>query len=304
MTDLTEEELQILYAWIDEIPLSRQKKNITRDFSDGVMAAEVVHHILPSLVELHNYTPANATQQKLDNWRTLNRKTFNRLNFSIPDDLLQGAASSKPTVVEFILSTLRLKMEKYLENSSKKATYQQQDVYYDPQAFTPSDVGLWKQDLIPRHPGAAPPLSSDDYPQLHSVSRIPVPQLKGSRNNSISAPSHHALPPVNHSGGLVHSGGPRSHSHPEKKTGRYTQKIRHPPVVHPKQKGRDNSAGVSIKLAEKDQRILESQECMQFLQMKVTRLEHLVQIKDMKINELKRQLEMFGQNHQRPFQRR
>ncbi len=95
---------------------------------------------------------------------------------------------------------------------------------------------------------------------------------------------------------------------------------RHPPVVHPKQKGRDNSAGVSIKLAEKDQRILESQECMQvslkvivcpshypslqFLQMKVTRLEHLVQIKDMKINELKRQLEMFGQNHQRPFQRR
>ncbi len=80
MTDLTEEELQILYAWIDEIPLSRQKKNITRDFSDGVMAAEVVHHILPSLVELHNYTPANATQQKLDNWRTLNRKYTMHVN--------------------------------------------------------------------------------------------------------------------------------------------------------------------------------------------------------------------------------
>ena len=72
MTDLTEEELQVLYAWIDEIPLSRQKRNITRDFSDGVMAAEVVHHFLPSLVDLHNYSPANATQQKLDNWRTLN----------------------------------------------------------------------------------------------------------------------------------------------------------------------------------------------------------------------------------------
>ncbi len=95
---------------------------------------------------------------------------------------------------------------------------------------------------------------------------------------------------------------------------------RHPPLVHPKLKGRDNSAGTCIKLAEKDQRILESQECiqvgtkvtlplllslyLQFLQMKVTRLEHLVQIKDMKINELKRQIEMFGQNHQRQFQRR
>lgn len=35
MADLSEEELQALYCWIDEIPLSRQKKNITRDFSDG-----------------------------------------------------------------------------------------------------------------------------------------------------------------------------------------------------------------------------------------------------------------------------
>ena len=32
---LDEEELQSVYNWIDEIPLSRPKKNITRDFSDG-----------------------------------------------------------------------------------------------------------------------------------------------------------------------------------------------------------------------------------------------------------------------------
>ena len=31
----TEADLQDLYTWIDEIPLSRPKKNITRDFSDG-----------------------------------------------------------------------------------------------------------------------------------------------------------------------------------------------------------------------------------------------------------------------------
>ena len=72
MANMSEEELQALYAWIDEIPLSRQKKNINRDFSDGVLAAEVVHHFLPKLVELHNYSPANSTQQKMDNWRTVN----------------------------------------------------------------------------------------------------------------------------------------------------------------------------------------------------------------------------------------
>ncbi len=32
---LDDEEMQSVYNWIDEIPLSRPKKNITRDFSDG-----------------------------------------------------------------------------------------------------------------------------------------------------------------------------------------------------------------------------------------------------------------------------
>lgn len=33
--ELNEEELQDFYAWIDKIPLSRPKRHITRDFSDG-----------------------------------------------------------------------------------------------------------------------------------------------------------------------------------------------------------------------------------------------------------------------------
>ncbi|KAG7272555.1 hypothetical protein CRUP_004730 [Coryphaenoides rupestris] len=73
--ELSEEELQDLYAWIDNIPLSRPKKHITRDFSDGgVMAAEVVKHFFPKMVELHNYSPANSTQQKMSNWSILNRQ--------------------------------------------------------------------------------------------------------------------------------------------------------------------------------------------------------------------------------------
>lgn len=32
---LDEEEMQIIYNWVDEIPLSRPKRNIARDFSDG-----------------------------------------------------------------------------------------------------------------------------------------------------------------------------------------------------------------------------------------------------------------------------
>lgn len=32
---LNEEEMQNIYNWVDEIPLSRPKRNIARDFSDG-----------------------------------------------------------------------------------------------------------------------------------------------------------------------------------------------------------------------------------------------------------------------------
>jgi hypothetical protein len=33
--DVTDEELKPLYQWVDEIPLSRPKRNIARDFADG-----------------------------------------------------------------------------------------------------------------------------------------------------------------------------------------------------------------------------------------------------------------------------
>ncbi|CAI8055672.1 Sperm flagellar protein 1 [Geodia barretti] len=60
---------------------------------------------------------------------------------------------------------------------------------------------------------------------------------------------------------------------------------------------RDDSAKQQIRLAEKEQKLFETQEYIQLLQMKVTRLEHLVHIKDMKIQELHRQLAAAHSRH-------
>ena len=57
---ITEEEMQLIYNWIDEIPLSRPKKNISRDFSDGVLLAEVLKQYFPKDVDLHNYSAAHS----------------------------------------------------------------------------------------------------------------------------------------------------------------------------------------------------------------------------------------------------
>jgi sperm flagellar protein 1 len=35
---LEEEDIQAVYTWLDNIPLSRPKRNILRDFSDGGLA--------------------------------------------------------------------------------------------------------------------------------------------------------------------------------------------------------------------------------------------------------------------------
>ena len=81
---LSEEEMQMIYNWVDEIPLSRPKRNIARDFSDGgkrfqvndsfllVLVAEIVKHFVPHIVELHNYSAAHSVSQKTYNWNTLN----------------------------------------------------------------------------------------------------------------------------------------------------------------------------------------------------------------------------------------
>lgn len=73
---ISEEEMQEVYNWVDEIPLSRPKKNIARDFSDCgkffgmfefnlnyqtlVLVAEVIKHFLPNMVDLHNYSNAHS----------------------------------------------------------------------------------------------------------------------------------------------------------------------------------------------------------------------------------------------------
>ena len=54
--------MQEVYNWVDEIPLSRPKKNIARDFSDAVLVAETVKHFIPPIVDLHNYSNAHSVQ--------------------------------------------------------------------------------------------------------------------------------------------------------------------------------------------------------------------------------------------------
>lgn len=132
MAELDEHVLEELYTWIDEIPLSRPKRELKRDFSDGVLVAEVVKHFHPNLVELHNYSSALAVNKKLINWHILNRKVFKRMGFEVNEDVIKNVVNCQPFAVEQLLLLLRRKIQ---QMSGRRAKSDDPEVDQDERAY-------------------------------------------------------------------------------------------------------------------------------------------------------------------------
>jgi len=107
-------------SWIDEIPLSRPKRNIARDFADGVPAAEVVHYYFPNLVELHNYSAANAVDKKLYNWNTLNTKALRKLGFQLHPQDIDDVVNARRGAVERVLAFMQVRMARFKARMDSK----------------------------------------------------------------------------------------------------------------------------------------------------------------------------------------
>lgn len=224
-SSVDEEALHQLYLWVDNIPLSRPKRNLSRDFSDGVLVAELIKFYFPKMVEMHNYVPANSLQQKLSNWGHLNRKVLNKLNFSVPDDVMRKIAQCSPGVVELVLIPLRQRLEERQRRQKLGVGSLQELVPQDSSGYM--DMGLSQKVR-----GDAPILGE---------------QLR----------EGHPLAP-------------------------------RPPGYNQALQGDPNFV---LQIAEKEQELLASQETVQVLQMKVKRLEHLLQLKNVRIDDLSRRLQ-------------
>ncbi|XP_006894271.1 PREDICTED: sperm flagellar protein 1 [Elephantulus edwardii] len=223
-----EETLHQLYLWVDSIPLSRPKRNLTRDFSDGVLVAEVVKFYFPKMVEMHNYVPANSFHQKLSNWGHLNRKVLNKLNFSVPEDVMRKIAQCVPGVVELVLIPLRQRLEERQKRRKQGLGSLQELTSQDGSGYM--DVGLSQKaqgEGAPEPPGGKPLKGG----------RLPAPRPPG-----------------------------------------YSQTLQGDPSF-------------VLQIAEKEQELLATQETVQVLQMKVRRLEHLLQLKNVRIDDLSRRLQ-------------
>ncbi|XP_053429885.1 sperm flagellar protein 1 isoform X3 [Nycticebus coucang] len=271
-----EEALHQLYLWVDNIPLSRPKRNLSRDFSDGVLVAEVIKFYFPKMVEMHNYVPANSLQQKLSNWSHLNRKVLNKLNFSVPEDVMRKIAQCAPGVVELVLIPLRQRLEERQKRRKQASGSLQELAPQDGSGYM--DVGKVAFLFLPPERSflSVLPIACEDgswgwrehrrmelqqgHPSICLISGL-----------SQKARGEGALDPQG--GGQLRGGRP-----PAPRPPAYSQALQGDP-------------NFVLQIAEKEQELLASQETVQVLQMKVRRLEHLLQLKNVRIDDLSRRLQ-------------
>ncbi|XP_069653655.1 sperm flagellar protein 1 isoform X1 [Haliaeetus albicilla] len=224
-------DLRGLYRWLDAVPLSRPRRNIARDFSDGVLAAEVVKFFFPTMVQLHSYVPASSTPQKLANWGHLNRKVLSKLNFSIPGDMIRQVVQCRPGTVEQVLLVLQQKIEEKQQQSKA--------------------VSSPGQEL-----GVRAALEDISYLE---TGRAGYSKAKSSMGGGYAQDSPRAA-------GVKKS-------------------------CHGCAQAPLGDSAIRLQLAEREQALLLAQETIQILQLKVGRLEQLLHLKNVRIDDLSRRLQ-------------
>ncbi|XP_048744034.1 sperm flagellar protein 1-like isoform X8 [Ostrea edulis] len=248
-------ELENLYQWIDRIPLSRPKKNVGKDFSDGVLIAEIINHYFPKLVELHNYSPAAATKQKMENWYLLNRRVLRKLDLDLSDEVIRALANCKPKVVEKVLMLLRLQIDRNLQRQ---------------EALVPVKTGRSSPGKL-----ASPrKLGKGEIPHNHPDRSITEIRMQ---SNALRKFDIWQRPSI---GVKIKGGSDDFGSYHFESRGFYDPSI----YLYPTTDNVPRSY-----LEEKEMECLAKDETIRILNSKIRRLEHLIQLKDTRLLELQGQ---------------
>jgi hypothetical protein len=104
-------DIMYIYEWVDSIQLSRPKKNISRDFCDCVLLAEIIKHYIPRLVDLHNYPSVSNTKQKYINWNTFNEKVLKKIDLKLTKQEISDIITCKPFAIEKLLQRVYAAIE-------------------------------------------------------------------------------------------------------------------------------------------------------------------------------------------------
>jgi hypothetical protein len=113
-SNLKSDELEALRLWLSEFDLSRcgkLGKKLNREFSDGILLAEMLKSRFPTIVEMHNYVSCCSVQAKTNNWRILNRKVLKKLDIQLGNEEILKLAKAEPNCIEEVLLRIMKRIE-------------------------------------------------------------------------------------------------------------------------------------------------------------------------------------------------
>lgn len=133
-------ELEAVLKWVDSFELTRCRKKLNRDFSDGVLLAEILKFEFPNLVDLHNYNGCFAVQGKIENWDTLNRKVLRKLQMNLKPEEIEKLAKAETNCIEEVLFQVMNQIQVVKNNSMRKSPSNMHE-----NSSTVMTVKVWKQ---------------------------------------------------------------------------------------------------------------------------------------------------------------
>lgn len=107
---LDAEELADLYEWLDRVPLSKPRSNVEKDFSDGLLAAEIVRFYYPDLVDFRMLRPVLNLQERTEQWKLLNSEVFDKIGLTVPSHVLTQLSIAKTGIAQAFLFNLRMSL--------------------------------------------------------------------------------------------------------------------------------------------------------------------------------------------------
>ena len=96
-----------VYEWADSFEFSIPKKNLTRDFSDGVNMVEMLVKITkPPIIFKHVVSRTLKKAQKIENWKEIQRCLHLKTVIKLSDSEIEGIVNLKPYVLEKFLERI------------------------------------------------------------------------------------------------------------------------------------------------------------------------------------------------------
>jgi len=111
-----------IHAWVLSLNLSKEVNNFPRDFSDGVLLAEIIARFLPRYISLNTFTRVYSLALKKYNWETLQKCVLRHLHIRLSAHQVNQLVNAEEGAIERLISLVRQRVAEALESKRFRPT--------------------------------------------------------------------------------------------------------------------------------------------------------------------------------------